>query len=370
MECQDIREHLSGYIDNALDQGERDIVEKHIADCSACREELDSLKALVKEISSVKPVKPPEDFLFQIHRRMDPGFSLASIARKLFAPLRVKIPMHFAATVAVCVLVIFIVNTLEVKKEMPDFSRKTPGRGTAEYVVKDALDEETVVPSKAEPALEKPEDKKVPVSLSPYAKPIEIELVLDRGASHPSDVTGKDSRAPLSLKKSMPVHEKENRQKEKGIGYFLKQETKPADIARPTMKAEVIEEDRLVQDYSEETTEEAEEEPAVDTFKNEELRKPGKEEIATAKIIAAHPEKKPKEPQVKLHTLVESVQGKVVKISYDNNNRPTALLADIPADNYTLFCGKLNEIGRFVSPPPTADLDGNRIRVLVRFTMN
>jgi hypothetical protein len=90
----------------------------------------------------------------------------------------------------------------------------------------------------------------------------------------------------------------------------------------------------------------------------------------TARIDAEHPEKKPKELKVKLHTLVESVQGKVVTISYDDNNRPTVLLADIPADNYKLFCGKLNQIGRFVSPPPTADMDGNIIRVFVRFTTN
>ncbi len=396
MECQDIREHLSGYIDNALDQDERDIVEKHLADCNACRKELDLLKALVKEISSVELVKPPDDFLFQIHKRMDPGFSLAGIARKLFVPFRIKIPMQFAATVAVCVLILFIINTPEVKKEMSDLSQKTPGLGISEYVFKDALDEETAVPAASEPsaeyqddikedladakeplrriqplekkmqkrnrtdkiaagtgdmsgaeaitgrngmlsgrvvpqgsetvarekvlaeheprvkariaesALEKSKHKKYASSPSPAAKPIEIALVLDRGISQPSAVTGKDSRAPVSRKKSMGALEKEN----------LKKET------------------------------------------------------MTARIDAAHPEKKPEELQVNLHTLVESVQGKVVTISYDNNNRPAALLADIPADNYALFCGKLNEIGRFLSPPPTADMDGNIIRILVRFVSN
>ncbi len=454
MECHDIREHLSGYIDNALDQGEKDIVEKHIADCNACRKELDSLKAMVKEISSVDPVKPPDDFLSQIHTRMDPGFSLASIASKLFVPFSVKIPMQFAATVAVCMLVFFIVNTPEVKKELSDLSQKTPGRGTAEYVFKDALDEEIAVPAApdsgnlqddikkdladakeplsriqsiekkmqkrkradkiaegtgdmsgagaitgrdgmrssravlqdsetvgsekvlaghepgvkariAEAELEKPEDRKYAFSPSPSVKPIEIALVLDRGTYQPSAVTGKGSRGPVSSKKSTPV-----RKKEKMLGFVSKQESKTANIARSPMEAETIEEDRDVQDYSEKTVEEAEEETVVGAFKNEELRKPGKKEITTAKIVAAHPEKTPEELKEKLHTLVESVKGKVVTISYDNNNRPAALLADIPVDNYKLFCGKLNEIGRFVSPPPTDDMDGNTIRVLVKFVSN
>ncbi len=94
------------------------------------------------------------------------------------------------------------------------------------------------------------------------------------------------------------------------------------------------------------------------TWKDEDLSKPGRK---------AMPEKKPEELKAKLRALVENARGKVVTISYDNNNRPTALLADIPAGKYKQFCANLNEIGRFVSPPPTAGMDRNMIRVLVRF---
>ena len=112
MDCSEIRALLSEYLDDALDAEAKAIADEHLRTCPACREELDSLKALVRGIGSLESVKAPADFLHQLHKRMERRSRISKVGKWLFSPLRVKIPLQLAGA-AVMALLIFSILPLQ-----------------------------------------------------------------------------------------------------------------------------------------------------------------------------------------------------------------------------------------------------------------
>lgn len=70
MQCGEIREMLSSYIDNVLDQSDRVKVEEHIGSCGACRQELADLRETIRLVSSLGEVLPPEGFREQLMNKL------------------------------------------------------------------------------------------------------------------------------------------------------------------------------------------------------------------------------------------------------------------------------------------------------------
>ncbi len=62
MNCKKTKKLLQLYIDDALTFGEKQLVEQHLEECSACRTELKSLSATVKLIKSLPEVSTPPNF--------------------------------------------------------------------------------------------------------------------------------------------------------------------------------------------------------------------------------------------------------------------------------------------------------------------
>jgi len=114
MDCDEIKESLSAYVDDVLDAESKAVVEEHLSTCKDCQQELVSLQALVRELGSLESVEPPKDFLDQLHERMEARSWFPKILRTLFVPFRVKIPLEFAGAVAVAILVF---SVLHIQKE-------------------------------------------------------------------------------------------------------------------------------------------------------------------------------------------------------------------------------------------------------------
>jgi anti-sigma factor RsiW len=111
MDCEEIRERLSAYVDDDLDRASKAVVEEHLASCKACQQEVASLKALVRELGALESVEPPKDFLNQLNERIEARSWFPKILRTLFKPMRVKIPLEFAGVVAVAILVFVVLHT-------------------------------------------------------------------------------------------------------------------------------------------------------------------------------------------------------------------------------------------------------------------
>jgi hypothetical protein len=77
MQCDEVRRLLSGYLDGELDEKERDAVEKHLAECDACRAEHEKLRNLVEVTSEMKFIEPAkevwDDYWSRVYNRLERG---------------------------------------------------------------------------------------------------------------------------------------------------------------------------------------------------------------------------------------------------------------------------------------------------------
>ena len=120
MECAKIKELLSEYIDGTLDAQNKALVEAHLLACKNCKEELASLKVIIKELGSLESVEAPEDFLEKIHERIKPRFKLGKIIQTLFFPLRIKIPLQFATATVMAILIFSFLYIQQPEKQIVD----------------------------------------------------------------------------------------------------------------------------------------------------------------------------------------------------------------------------------------------------------
>ncbi|AGL00775.1 zf-HC2 domain-containing protein [Desulfoscipio gibsoniae] len=71
MQCRDIYEMLSPYIDGMLESSQVVQVEEHIAACEACRLEYDDLLAAVELVRGLPEVVPPPEFHDNLRQKID-----------------------------------------------------------------------------------------------------------------------------------------------------------------------------------------------------------------------------------------------------------------------------------------------------------
>ena len=94
MACDDYKNRLMGYLDDELDNDQRQQVEKHLAQCPDCAaeiEEFKKLKAITDDIALVEPEdRIWQDYWSNIYNRLERSigwimFSVAAIALTIYA---------------------------------------------------------------------------------------------------------------------------------------------------------------------------------------------------------------------------------------------------------------------------------------------
>ena len=71
MQCSEIRELLSEYIDDVLDEKEKSAIEEHIRTCSTCFQEMTDLQETVNLLHSLGEVTPPGEFRKQLRVKLE-----------------------------------------------------------------------------------------------------------------------------------------------------------------------------------------------------------------------------------------------------------------------------------------------------------
>lgn len=66
MKCQKVRERLAGYLDGAVRSSKRARLQQHLANCGACREDLERYRKLSLLLSRKTAVAPPADLSIRI----------------------------------------------------------------------------------------------------------------------------------------------------------------------------------------------------------------------------------------------------------------------------------------------------------------
>jgi len=178
MKCAEIREKLSEYIDDSLDPETNRLLKQHLLECKGCRAEYATLKALVDDLGSLGTVKPPADFLEQLHGRMASKFDLRKIIQKLFSPWQFKIPLGLA-TVMIVILALYLGSAKfgirEKVHHLKDPENITVAKSPDSGPIQERKEESDSADKLGVTALVKRPQSK------PDRKPIELALLLDRG---------------------------------------------------------------------------------------------------------------------------------------------------------------------------------------------
>ncbi|MBW1813489.1 MAG: hypothetical protein JRJ39_07390, partial [Deltaproteobacteria bacterium] len=81
---------------------------------------MNSILNIISDLGELPKVKAPDDFLDNLHARMDSRFDIKKIARTLFVPFKIKVPLELLTAAATAVLIIFFVNVFQQERPLTD----------------------------------------------------------------------------------------------------------------------------------------------------------------------------------------------------------------------------------------------------------
>ena len=165
-------ELLSAYIDGEVTPAERQQVERHLAICTACVEELESLRWTVRLLHEVPPVPVPRPFAVRAaDLERPPRRRRIALPRWVFGSLR-----WATAATALLLLLVLSADLLNVTPFAPSAPKAMlPAPAMEKMVVETAVVEKRAEEKAAQP----PSAKGAPTRVAPAARaPVENELEL------------------------------------------------------------------------------------------------------------------------------------------------------------------------------------------------
>lgn len=70
MKCKDYQEMISPYLDDALSLDEKQHLEEHLKHCLSCRETLEALRMITRELAQIEAVELPQKFHEELRNRL------------------------------------------------------------------------------------------------------------------------------------------------------------------------------------------------------------------------------------------------------------------------------------------------------------
>lgn len=114
MECRDLREKLSAYVDEQLPPDDKKAVRQHLDRCPRCNTHLEELRKGIEYVRELEGVEPPPWFVRKVMSKvLEEAGRNRGILRKLFYPLHIKIPLEAAATVVIVVTAFYVLRAVQ-----------------------------------------------------------------------------------------------------------------------------------------------------------------------------------------------------------------------------------------------------------------
>lgn len=114
MECNNIQEKLSAYIEGVISPEEKILIDEHLKSCQRCNESLAELKRTIEYVQDLEDIEPPlwltRNVMARIRSEVKPK---KGILQKLFYPLHIKLPIEAAAVFLIAVTAIYIFKTIQ-----------------------------------------------------------------------------------------------------------------------------------------------------------------------------------------------------------------------------------------------------------------
>lgn len=119
MECKDIQERLSAYIDGIIPAEDKAFIDKHLKSCQRCSETFSELKKTVEHLRKLEEIKPPswlaQKIMAKIKKEAEPQ---KGILQRLFYPLHIKLPIEAIATIFIAVTAVYLYKAIEPQKKL------------------------------------------------------------------------------------------------------------------------------------------------------------------------------------------------------------------------------------------------------------
>jgi len=119
MNCQEVKELFSDYLDGRLAPSQVILLEEHANICSACAPELADLRATVSLMGSLGGIETSADFLARVNEKIDQTRNPGRLWSRLFEPIRIKLPLEAAALLLVSTLALYLYQ------RSPELSQKS-----------------------------------------------------------------------------------------------------------------------------------------------------------------------------------------------------------------------------------------------------
>ena len=186
MNCQEVKELFSDYLDGRLAPSEVLQLEEHAKGCSACGRDLAQLRATISLMSSLGEIETSPDFLAQVNRKIDSGRNPSRFWGWFVEPMRIKLPLEAAALLLVSTLAFYLYH------RSPELSEKSLALPEAKVEpVQEQQREKGAEPSSEAPAVKPFSDAEVSAKLETQPPKSEAAVVpskVDRLAATPVPV--------------------------------------------------------------------------------------------------------------------------------------------------------------------------------------
>jgi len=118
MNCQEVRELCSEYVDHRLSPMKIALFEEHLKACLGCSQEVEGMRKTVSLIGSLDEIDASPNFLTQVHRKIKRGNRKGHPWAWFLEPMRIKVPLELAALLVVSVIGLYLYQkSPEVAKE-------------------------------------------------------------------------------------------------------------------------------------------------------------------------------------------------------------------------------------------------------------
>ena len=149
MICDEARESLSAYLDEALAPDERSLLDAHLEGCVECRRELVALRGTVALLQRVEPARAPVGFVDRVVAAARPRPWYRRVADAVLLPLSIKLPIEATAVVMVGLLAVYL---FERSPELPRAAREVAPRQETAAPVKEKAAEQLADKAPRSPA--------------------------------------------------------------------------------------------------------------------------------------------------------------------------------------------------------------------------
>jgi hypothetical protein len=115
MQCDEIQEQLSAYLEDTLSPAERGIIDDHLRSCPECRKSLADLEMTISSIKGLDEIIPPPWLTQKVMTRVkaEAERKNRSLLQKLFYPLYIKLPIEAAGIFLVAITALYVFKSIE-----------------------------------------------------------------------------------------------------------------------------------------------------------------------------------------------------------------------------------------------------------------